>query len=94
MAARKLNEIDRHITETRKHVDVQREVVRKLNGSGHIEDATLAQGISKSARNEPEDIGGAQALSAPGGGHGERQARQQFLGTSQVLDPAARASPW
>jgi hypothetical protein len=45
MTARDLRDVDRHIVETRKHIEIQRDVVRKFNDGGHIEDATLAEGI-------------------------------------------------
>ena len=45
MSARALNDVDRDIVETREHIEVQRDVVRKFNDSGHIQDATLAEGI-------------------------------------------------
>jgi hypothetical protein len=45
MTARDLKDVDRYIVETREHINIQRDVVRKFNDGGHIEDATLAEGI-------------------------------------------------
>ena len=45
MIARALNDVDRDIVETREHIEVQRDVVRKFTDGGQIADAALTEGI-------------------------------------------------
>jgi len=52
MGTRNLNEVDRQIVETREHIDIQQNVVRKFSEGGQIADATLAEGIFASARKK------------------------------------------
>jgi len=45
MIARDLNEIDRHIADTRRHIERQRATIKKLAKDGHAGAAAQAQGF-------------------------------------------------
>jgi hypothetical protein len=47
MIARDLNEIDRHIADTRRHIERQRATIKKLSQNGHAAAAVQAQGFLK-----------------------------------------------
>lgn len=47
MNARVLNEVDRHLAETRAHIKRQREIIQTLKRDGHEQDLPQAQDLLK-----------------------------------------------
>ena len=56
MIARDLDEIDRHIAETRAHIERQRAAIRKLNKGGDAGAAVQAEQVSMDPGRQPDDV--------------------------------------
>jgi hypothetical protein len=49
--ARDLNEVDRHIADTREHIKLQRKLIQKLKQDGHDADLPLAEELLQTLEN-------------------------------------------
>jgi len=51
MTARALNEVDRHIAETRAHIKQERAIIERLREGGHVADLTRSEDLLKTFEN-------------------------------------------
>lgn len=51
VSARALNEVDRHIAETRAHIKRERAVIKRLREGGHVADVPRSEDLLKTFEN-------------------------------------------